>query len=426
MNAKTITISLAGRTENCATKPDQLQCRYEDYFLAVDLKSGQPLGEQYEERLLLSDISVLLSLSESRLGVQAAINTHQLPNDILTEWLIKVARRLPPPERLIRALEEVNYRIWCGYGDDIDLNEQLLTASLGAIIVEENIAYVAQVGDVGAFIVRQGRIRRLPNNYPAVRIISADDELSEEDNQEVVMPIELGAEKLIYTGVTAIELQPNDCLLLCTDELLNFLKLSDMLQLIVRNVAVASACQQIVTAARKHGSEGQLGIVLAQFSGEGLVIQPGATRLTNCFQFFSRTEQTNVEKSPTRPLTMISTQEMKAASRDDDENEEELYPSTIGIGGGDKDLSSYEYCQEILSGFTTCQTKLTETETHLQTQLNDLKKAIDWLQSQNVIDGKLFDSFVKIELAMKKTAEAAALVTEAHKNLPYTKVTNEK
>src|SRR5438046_2996307 len=155
MSTKVINISLAGRIQDQGKTLRGVELHYQDHCLALNLKNGQSYQEDYHGQSTLADTSLLLAVSESRLARRASESLRQLPTTVLAEWLIKVARRLPPHERLIRAIEEVNYQIWRAAQEDAE--SQILATSLAAVNIEQNIAYIAQVGTAEVFIVRQGR-----------------------------------------------------------------------------------------------------------------------------------------------------------------------------------------------------------------------------------------------------------------------------
>lgn len=414
MTAKTITISLAGQIDKSGELlEEQPEFRYEIDYLTLDLKSGQTFSPEHQSCRSVTDNSMLIALSESRLGAHTRERESGMAIEVVTEWIIKLAHRLPPHERLMRAVEEANYQVWRAATEGAD--QKVQSASLAVAIIEEKMAFVAQVGDVGAFIVRQGRIRRLPSQ-PSVEVISADSTLSEgEAEEEILLRLELGSDKSLKVGVAAIELQPNDYLLLCTDGLLNYLRLTDLLQLVVRNVTVANTCKLMIAQARQRGSEDHLGLALVQFGGDGLEIQPGANYLTNCFQYYSRTEPPPPAMGKTMELSSVKVEDLLPEAGSDG-----VHRTTFGAVVSDKDIKDFGRRNEIVTGFDGCMSALAAMEAKLSTQLADVKNAIDWLQSYGMMDGHLFASFVKLEQALKKITEARELTQESQKEFSAT------
>jgi PPM family protein phosphatase len=420
MDFKTITVSVTGQAEYARPSHQPAgEYRRECDFFTVDLKSGQAFKDRYQNSLPIGETSMLVAVSESCLGARAQTSARCVPLEVMAKWLIKVSKRLTPPERLMRGIEEANYHVWRSANEDHET--QLISASMAVALVEENIAYVAQVGSAGAFIMRNGRIRRLPDPQ-SIQFITAEDSLDEESEPPIWLTLELGSNKFIQTGITAIELQANDQLLLCTENIIENLRLADIIQIAVRNITVAAACPQMLATARQQGSERACSLALMQFSGDGLMIQPGATQLTNSFRFFARAEPTATAKLQTMEFSSFKTDQIPNEELPDANlatRDEGIHRNTIGIAVTDERIGHYAHQEQINDGFVNCSAQLVQAESLIQTQITMIKSMIEWVQSQGMMDGHLFASYLKLEIALKKAVEARAIIDEAENEFPF-------
>src|ERR1051326_738196 len=229
MSSKTIAITLTGQIEKGSqTDIKEREFKYECHYLTLDLKTGQQQRDSFIKNLPIDDSAMLIAVSEGCIMQPSPEALRRLPIETMTKWLIKTSHQLPFHERLMRGIEEANYQIWRAANEEAT---GIVSASLAAAVIESNIAFVVQVGDAGAFIIRNGRIRRLPNQVSAMQIIAADDNLAEDADEPIWLQLELGSNKVIQPSVTAVELQVNDQLLLCTDGILNNLGPADILQI---------------------------------------------------------------------------------------------------------------------------------------------------------------------------------------------------
>jgi serine/threonine protein phosphatase PrpC len=232
--------------------------------------------------------SLLLAVAETYLSDTVPREMGKMPLHALHYWLNQCSTLLSPQERLIRTLEEVNYQVWYKVHET---EKRILGASLAALLVENNIAYIVQIGKASAFILRGGRIRHIPGSVRAQPGISASASTVMYPTHEQ-KTFYLGQRQNLATCVVAVELQLNDFLFLSTEEVNNYVNLSDLLVLIARNINLSLTCRQITGLVRQRGGRSNLSLTLAQFGGDGLVIRPDANELTKSFRYFVRASAT--------------------------------------------------------------------------------------------------------------------------------------
>src|SRR5438105_451959 len=78
----------------------------EDYFLVVDLNTGQALGDIYQAEQSTTTISLLLAVSDGMGGQLAGEVASQLTVNTLRDQLMKLPRKMAAYDRLVQAVEE--------------------------------------------------------------------------------------------------------------------------------------------------------------------------------------------------------------------------------------------------------------------------------------------------------------------------------
>lgn len=408
MEMNNISITLAGQLCRLPGHPEDYH--YECDYFAIDLKTGQSYWDRYENSQPIDKTAFLFAVAESSVGNFALEGMRRIAIEVMTKWLIKVSSRLSPQERLIRGIEEANYQIWriANYEDE----RQVLGASLAVAMIEGSMLYVAQLGNATAFIMRNGRIQRLPTQAPPV----GQNEMVRGTNYLPPLQIELGYNKTIYPNIVSVELQLNDIVFLATDVVLDQIKLTELLQVLGRNVYIPITCQELVNSIRQSRPDREFALALAQFSGDGLVLHPNAAELTKTFRYYSHQEESKTVKDPTLELSSIKRESLtENASL---QPEEGVHRTTLGGLKDDISIDQYEYKDEILAGFKSTGDQLNIVEQALTAQLRSVKSMIEWAEKHEIMDGKLFNSYLKLELAIKRWNSLRDAVEESAKEFP--------
>src|SRR5438552_1620652 len=84
----------------------------EDSFLVADLNTGRALGDIFKAEQSLNQLYLLLAVSDGMGGHKSGEIASQLAVATLLDKLMRLPRRLRPYDRLVQAVEEVNYQVY--------------------------------------------------------------------------------------------------------------------------------------------------------------------------------------------------------------------------------------------------------------------------------------------------------------------------
>ena len=95
---------------------------------------------------------------------------------------------------------------------------------LTAVLVQDTTAYVAQVGDSRAYLIRGPQIKQLTKDQSLVQMLVDSGAITADQMdsvpQNVIMQA-LGTQPAVKVAMTAVQLCRNDCVVICSDGLSN-------------------------------------------------------------------------------------------------------------------------------------------------------------------------------------------------------------
>lgn len=157
-------------------------------------------------------------------------------------------------------------------------------ATLTGAAIRHDTLDLVQVGDSRAYVVRGEQIRLATKDQSLVQQLVDVGQISEEEAEthmfrNVILQA-LGAQTELTPATARIQLRDGDVLLLCSDGLSGKLRNEEIRQIVAESSDnLAAACSALVAAANERGGEDNITVVLARFTGDGLV-NAGADRIT--------------------------------------------------------------------------------------------------------------------------------------------------
>jgi len=126
-----------------------------------------------------------------------------------------------------------------------------------ALALHNGHAYFAHVGDSRGYLVRDGRITQITHDHSIVGEMVRSGILSDEDARNHpkrnVITKSLGAQDDIAADLpTALDLEPGDTFLLCSDGLTAYLSDSDIAEILATS-SPSEACKRLVKMANEMG-----------------------------------------------------------------------------------------------------------------------------------------------------------------------------
>ena len=147
-------------------------------------------------------------------------------------------------------------------------------ATLTAVLVRGDHAYVAGVGDSRCYIIRLNRIRQLTRDQSLVESLVELGHITREEaetspHKNIILQA-LGTRPQVAVELSRLQLCRGDMLLLCSDGLSGKVNDEELKALALEGPTIEEACRRMIEVARARGGEDNITVVLSHFSGAGL------------------------------------------------------------------------------------------------------------------------------------------------------------
>ncbi|MEK6322319.1 MAG: Stp1/IreP family PP2C-type Ser/Thr phosphatase [Acidobacteriota bacterium] len=277
--AKDISVSVFAKTDTGIQRAGN-----EDAFLVADLTTGNVgLGAKMSTHRI-GELGSLMVVSDGMGGAVAGEIASSMAVKIIREALMK-----PWSEdicnQLRHATETANERIW-EYAKE---NRKLtgMGATLTAVVIHETSAYIAQVGDSRAYLIRGDQEKQLTKDQSLVQMLLDSGAIKPEEAstvaQNVIMQA-LGTSPTVDVAITSVELCRDDLLLVCTDGLSNKVTPEEMRDALRHSDSLNAACRRLVELANERGGEDNVTVIAARFDGDALHSAAQSNSITGSFK----------------------------------------------------------------------------------------------------------------------------------------------
>ncbi len=255
----------------------------EDNFLVLDLSTGRSWIASDEEAPDLLTYAQgyygsLLAVSDGMGGALAGEVAARMAVETVRDRMLQlqahdVYSRLPFHERLRLSIEEANILI--NGESQTNPAHKGLGATFTAVATLGDQLYFAQVGDSRAYLIRQNSIHRVTKDQSLVQQLIDAGQITEEEaethNYRNVILQALGAHSNVNVEVSSLPLCNLDTLVICSDGLSGKVHQDEIARIVHEAGDFKSACQRLINLANERGGEDNITVVVAQFSGSGLV-----------------------------------------------------------------------------------------------------------------------------------------------------------
>lgn len=248
--------------------------RNEDAVLVADLVAGEIFPGEATARFEVGDRGALLAVSDGMGGEKGG--------DVAAAMsLASVHRALadgfsrPDSERVAAAVQQANADVFAA-GRRPSLAH--MGATMTAVLVDGSTAYIAEVGDSRAYLLRGGELRQITRDQNFAQALLDAGLLTPEAARASplrhVLVQAIGHTSTLKVAIGALALRQRDCLLLCSDGLTSKLTDDDVREVILAASTLDAACAALVAMANARGGEDNITAVLAGVNGD----LPAATR----------------------------------------------------------------------------------------------------------------------------------------------------
>src|SRR6476469_8879058 len=183
-------------------------------------------------------------------------------------WWHKVPKRTQESIEgaLKRGIEIANRAIYQQATCSPETHGMGTTATLALVLDGE--AFIAQVGDSRAYLVRKGAAKQLTKDQSFVqRLIDAgrmtQKEAAQSEHRNIILQA-LGPEEKVVTDFYRVKLENNDCLVLCSDGLSNQVSPEDIGRIVRGAGRPMEICEALVEEAMHTGAPDNITVVTAR------------------------------------------------------------------------------------------------------------------------------------------------------------------
>ena len=257
----------------------------EDSFLVADLTAGKiGLGPDVSTHQL-GERGSLMIVSDGMGGAAAGEIASEMAVTTMRESLSEMSSSDEISDQLRTAAEVANERIWNHSQDNPELTG--MGATLTAVLVQGTTAYIAQVGDSRAYLIRRDRIKQLTKDQSLAQLLVDSGAITPEQMdsvpQNVIMQA-MGTQPAVKVAMSAVQLFRSDCLVICSDGLSNKIPPEELREMIEEVEDLTDACRLLIDKANERGGEDNITVIIARFDGEALHSAGESSSITGSFR----------------------------------------------------------------------------------------------------------------------------------------------
>jgi len=253
----------------------------EDAFVIADLMVSNPIHTTPEPILLPIEIrGVLLAVADGMGGAQAG--------EVASAMALHSLRlEMPAGEggtaeaALTAGVEKANQNVWEAA---TATGREGMGATLTAVLFHGNRAYVAEVGDSRAYVLRGSRFVRLTRDQSFAQLLLDRGTLTHEQAETFqyknVILQAIGTKSNVVVALNRFTLRRGDRILLCSDGLSGKLKDDEIRSLLLATASLDTAGKKLIELANLRGGEDNVTVILADMEGEGLPTLTGEERVS--------------------------------------------------------------------------------------------------------------------------------------------------
>ncbi|HKA19134.1 MAG TPA: Stp1/IreP family PP2C-type Ser/Thr phosphatase [Blastocatellia bacterium] len=257
----------------------------EDSFLVADLTAGKiGLGPDVSKHQL-GERGSLMIVSDGMGGAAAGEIASEMAVTTMRESLAAMDAATEISDQLRIAAEIANDRIWNYSQENPELSG--MGATLTAVLIQGTTAYIAQVGDSRAYLIRRQQIKQLTKDQSLAQMLVDSGAIKPDQMdsvpQNVIMQA-MGTQPAVKVAMSAVQLFRNDCLVICSDGLSNKIPPSEIREIVQSFDDLTDACRSLVDKANERGGEDNITVIVARFDGEALYSASDSNSITGSFR----------------------------------------------------------------------------------------------------------------------------------------------
>lgn len=255
-------VSVAG-----ATHVGKVREKNEDAFVVADLTGGGLLQGREHARFDVGERGVLLAVSDGMGGAQAGEVASAIVVDTLTREVGNAPLETPRDHTLTEAVQAAHEAVRARGQQD----QAKMGATLTALFIRAGRAYIAEVGDSRAYLIRSGEIAQVTKDQSMVQLLVDSGVMSAADAsnspmRNVILQA-MGHQREVKIAVNKLELRDRDCLILCSDGLTTHVS-DEEIKTIASGARPEVAVEKLLELALERGGKDNITVIVAGIGGE--------------------------------------------------------------------------------------------------------------------------------------------------------------
>jgi len=243
----------------------------EDAFEIADVANGVAIDVATTMRnIVVGDHGVLLALSDGMGGHQAGEVASALVLESLRTALAQDPEQRSVKDKLEAAVHRANNAV---LNTARSAAHHGMAATLIAVLVHGVDAYITEVGDSRAYLLREGRLRQITRDQSLVQLMVDSGAMTPEEarrspNRNVILQA-VGLKRELRVAIARLALRANDRFLLCSDGVTNLVS-DDELRDILIDSDPRMACETMIALANERGGDDNETAIVADVRGDAL------------------------------------------------------------------------------------------------------------------------------------------------------------
>lgn len=256
----------------------------EDAFELTDLSTGMSFrSSPVNGTMRLGNAGALFTLSDG-MGGHAAGEVASATVIASVRAALLAGGSAPSEQRLEAAVRKANADVIAAAQTK---GRHGMGATLTGVLVNQDQAYVAEVGDSRAYLLRSGRLKQLTRDQSLVQMLVdqglMDAEEAERSSRKNILLQAMGSTTEVHAAIGQVALRRGDKLLLCSDGVSNAVSHDELMELMTVN-GPWPACAKMIQLANDRGGDDNLTAMVAHFDGAGLSAPEPSETVTATFE----------------------------------------------------------------------------------------------------------------------------------------------
>jgi PPM family protein phosphatase len=241
----------------------------EDAFVIADLTGDKLVASGPITRFEIGERGVLLAVSDGMGGHNAGEVASALVVKSLERAMARSGAAGSGDALVDRAVKRANREVWEASHQP---GRENMGATLTAMFLEGGTAYIAEVGDSRAYLLRDGRLEQLTSDQSYVQFlldsgVLKPDEAATSSLRNIILQA-MGQQPDVQVALGKLSLHQRDCLILCSDGLTNMVTPAEMAKIVLGAPRMDVACARLIARANEKGGDDNITVIMGGVSGD--------------------------------------------------------------------------------------------------------------------------------------------------------------